>query len=306
MEPIMADVARKGIHFLGNFVNGKPTGAFWIGLLGGGYLHGEFDSRGHVTGSDLAFIYPDGETALVGHFEDKIMKAAHWRDVISYGCDADTGLFRVTKFSEKKSDIVFRYEPPTNISFGGGAPPGTPDPYEAKLVYTMQSSEPHGGDGVFAKKDIPSGRLVCFYSLFLYRKPIETRLFSSSCTRNITLSEDTRRECSKYSLTILNHTEIHLPPELDVPETKLANLGPKVNHHFKLHNAGYFEVEHPRWGLIQSVTSNKAIKKGDEVFTFYGYVKNSFPHDFPWYWKAKERIEQEEKLSKLAKDKNME
>jgi hypothetical protein len=77
------------------------------------------------------------------------------------------------------------------------------------------------------------------------------------------------------------------------------NLGPKVNHHFRMNNSAYMEIEHPRWGLIQSVTATTDIKAGQEVFTNYGYNRpGPFPLDFPWYFDAKtdlERLEAEEK-----------
>ena len=61
-------------------------------------------------------------------------------------------------------------------------------------------------------------------------------------------------------------------------------LGPKVNHHFRANNSVYMETEHPRWGLIQSVTPTKNIKAGEELFTYYGYGASEFPNDFPWYF----------------------
>ena len=82
------------------------------------------------------------------------------------------------------------------------------------------------------------------------------------------------------------------------------NLGPKVNHHFKEHNSNYMETEHPRWGLIQSVTPFVDMKAGEELFTFYGYgIKAKFPADFPWYWEAKMIIDREERLQKEALEK---
>ena len=46
--------------------------------------------------------------------------------------------------------------------------------------------------------------------------------------------------------------------EIDV--NPLPNMGPKVNHHFRKNNAGFQEIEHPRWGLIQSLIARKDIK----------------------------------------------
>ncbi len=55
---------------------------------------------------------------------------------------------------------------------------------------------------------------------------------------------------------------------------------------------------------MQSVTATQNIKAGQEIFAHYGYDKNrnepaDFPHDFPWYWKAKRILELEEKLAAM-------
>ena len=117
------------LHFLGNFENGKAVGKFWIGMKGGGRLHGKVDSSGMISGNEIAYIYPDGETALLGSFQDRYMIKAYEVEVEKYACD-DQGFLFVQKYSDRKSNQVFKYELPTNVSFGGG---GTfPDPYEMK------------------------------------------------------------------------------------------------------------------------------------------------------------------------------
>ena len=114
---------------------------------------------------------------------------------------------------------------------------------------------------------------------------------------NTAKSDDYRRHCKKYSLGITTFGgTIDLPPEFDV--NPLPNLGPKVNHHFKDSNSGYVEIEHPRWGLIQSVTAMRDLKAGEELFTYYGYGKNDFPSDFLWYHEAKLAIDREERMEK--------
>ena len=83
--------------------------------------------------------------------------------------------------------------------------------------------------------------------------------------------------------------------------------GPKVNHHFRANNSGYTPMEHPRWGMIQTVTPTRDIKAGEELFTYYGYGRQKggqdFPEDFPWYWEAKQSIEKEERLLQKKKGK---
>ena len=295
-------------------------------MCNSGYIQGVADKDGLATGDNMVFVYPDGETAYKyvtfkirymiihivlkmflfshrGRFENKYMIKAKNVDVKNYGCD-DTGMFIPTEFSDPLSDYDFYYEPCTNNSFGGGNWKDYPDPYEAKMVTVAPSSVPNSGEGVFLLKDLPLDRPACWYSLYMYKAPDQTTIYSQGCINNVTKSLDYRRHCKKYTLTLSTfEATIDLPPELDI--NPLPNLGPKVNHHFRHNNSEYLETEHPRWGCIQSVTARNhntdILKAGDELFTYYGYGKNEFPYDFPWYWEMKAQIEHEEHLKEQSK-----
>ncbi len=78
-----------GIGLLTAYRNGCPEGYFWVGLIGGGYLHGKLDAEGKITGRAIAYIYPDGETALKGEFVDGKMVAAREVRVLDLSCGAD-------------------------------------------------------------------------------------------------------------------------------------------------------------------------------------------------------------------------
>lgn len=80
---------------------------------------------------------------------------------------------------------------------------------------------------------------------------------------------------------------------------------------YRLNNSAYQETDHPVWGAIQSVTPLFDIKAGMELHTNYGYGRNDFPNDFPWYWETKlvlereERKEREEHLNKIENEKKI-
>ena len=63
-------------------------------------------------------------------------------------------------------------------------------------------------------------------------------------------------------------------------------------------------MDHPRWGLIQSVVATRDIKTGEELFGYYGYNQNQamFPNDFPWYFELKAKIEKAKRLRRRLKD----
>ena len=148
------------LGFVGHFRNGRPFGKFWIKMIGGGFMHGHFKD-GQATGDNLSFIYPDMETAFYGKFENFVMKSASEAEVESEEC-TEEGIIAVSKFS-LKSDPIFYYDPPTNVSFGAG-PEGVIDPYERKWVEVADSSVPDSGQGVFAKRDFPQFRCTSMYS----------------------------------------------------------------------------------------------------------------------------------------------
>ena len=58
-------LVRPGFGFIGRFKNGQVNGPFWAGMIGGGYIHGNSnEENGLITGDDIAYIYPDGETSF--------------------------------------------------------------------------------------------------------------------------------------------------------------------------------------------------------------------------------------------------
>ncbi len=53
----------RGIGFFGTFLNGRKSGKIFIGLIGEaiygqGFLYGQVDKDGHLTGKEIAYIYP--------------------------------------------------------------------------------------------------------------------------------------------------------------------------------------------------------------------------------------------------------
>ena len=150
-------------------MNGKVTGNFWIGLLGNnGFLHGEADENGMATGDNLIYIYPDGKTALRGSFFDTYMIDAKYVDVLEYAYD-EYGILYAKTFTKPLNNYTYQYDPPTNISFGGGNTNLIPDPYEMEMVKMAPSSIPESGDGVFLRKAVKSLTIVAYFSTYLFR-----------------------------------------------------------------------------------------------------------------------------------------
>ena len=221
---------KSGSHYIGYFKNGQAVGNFWIGLVNNGFIHGMVDEMGQVTGENLVFIYPDGITALKGHFENTYMKNARNVEVKEYHCD-ENGLLFAADFTEPLSNYRYFYDPSTNESWGAGNSKDIQDPYDLKNVKLSQSLVPNSGEGVFSKRFLPKQKPACFYSMYLFNEE-QLKIFGERCTHNTSKSTDYRRHCKKYSIGFSTyHGIIDIFPELDV--NPLPNLGPKVNHHFR-------------------------------------------------------------------------
>ena len=85
-------LAGKGISYLAQFRNGRPEGPIWIGLVGEpilaqGFLYGKVNKKGKLSGDNVAYIYPDYKTAMVGTFEDRVMKSARMTTITKVSCN---------------------------------------------------------------------------------------------------------------------------------------------------------------------------------------------------------------------------
>ncbi len=61
------------LAFVGHYGDGRPEGYVWRGLKGGAWVHGKVNEEGELTGENIAYVYPDLRTALIGKFKRGIM-----------------------------------------------------------------------------------------------------------------------------------------------------------------------------------------------------------------------------------------
>ena len=233
MAPSFQRWIQRATGYIGYYKNSIASGNFWIGILGGepcGHIHGKITSKdGMVTGKNISYIYPDMETALVGKFENRLMKDAQEAKVLGVKCD-ENGILYVNQYSTlDPSSPHYYYEPASNISFGAG-PPGVLDPYERKWLEVKPASNPEMGQGVFTKRDLKKGMLFTAYVGFVYgRSNGQHEIYRRYCIMNTTKTDDERRHCKKYSLNFsLRDAEIEIPPDHDQPGSFLPSMGPKV------------------------------------------------------------------------------
>ena len=130
-------------------------------MLGGGWLVGRVDNAGAFTGTDIAFLYPDLSTALVGEWRDGQLVA---------GCSARLTALQevhgvlVPSFTISDSSSDNLYERWISTDLRMLCPPHRQDPYESTLVRVAKSEVEGGGEGLYARKYIPAGTLIAYYN----------------------------------------------------------------------------------------------------------------------------------------------
>ena len=234
LRPDIHQYAHKGTGFIGYYKNSLASGKFWAGMLGGypyGHLHGIANPlNGTITGSNISYIYPDMETALLGKFHNRMMRDAQESTVLGVTCD-EKGLLYVSQYSNPEpSSPHYYYEPPSNISYGAG-PPGVLDPYERKWLELRPAHNPKMGEGVYTKRDLKKHMLASSYNGLVFgHSNGEHEIYSKNCMMNLTKTNDERRHCKKYSLGLSpRDATINIPPEFDQPDSFLPSWGPKVS-----------------------------------------------------------------------------
>ena len=130
-----------------------------------------------LLGDQIAFIYPDFETALLGKFQNGTMIAAKPVKILAERCRK--GLKQLKFAKAKKGSAMFKFERPNHIRPGNQ--PNVVDPFEQNMVYIGPGV---AQDGIFARKDINRGELVCYYSGVIF-DPRKNPIFF----RNQTTSE---------------------------------------------------------------------------------------------------------------------
>ena len=152
---------KKGrLTFIGNHRNGCPEGTCWKIIRGGGCVVGRVNSAGKLTGSDIAYIYPDYMTALVGVFKEGEMvtaEEAEITDVIE-----DNAGVKIPIFCKHEGHMHIRQDrigdPDLLLD------PTTRDPYESKMVELRTSDIPEANEGLFANVSIEMNTTVAFYN----------------------------------------------------------------------------------------------------------------------------------------------
>lgn len=136
--------------FVGRYAKGLPVGPCWLSKEGQGWLYGQVDPGGRFSGSNLAYLYPDLQTCLVGHFEDEVMIAANPGCITTASLDEAGIMTLALQRSNPKVDSSFSFCPSDSKSIRCDRL--LPDPYEEVTVKCEASHVNGAGEGLFAKR----------------------------------------------------------------------------------------------------------------------------------------------------------
>lgn len=255
------ELSAKGEH-----KDGRRIGFLQIFDEYGGVIMGEVNrDTGELTGSDIGYVYPDRQSALVGSFEDGEMKSA--RPVILL---TDINQHPPKYEPHEQWDgtpLKLDQSDATRISEN----PLVPDIYEQSKVFVAACPTPEKGEGLFAKTNLSEGEVASFYNgLRLTHEEVDSR--------DWTLNSNT--------ITLDDATVLDVPPEYSSLDTYTATLGHKANHS-NTPNCQYSHFLHPRFGHIKCIQTIQEVVKGEELTCDYEYthkLPGSDEDDLPeWY-----------------------
>ncbi|XP_029918011.1 histone-lysine N-methyltransferase SETD7 isoform X2 [Myripristis murdjan] len=141
--------------FQGQYKDNNRCGECWVYYPDRGCVFGEMNEDGEMTGDSVAYIYPDGHTALYGNFVDGELIEARLATLVS--TENSRPRFEVTPNSP-----VYTYDKSTSTCIATHTL--LPDPYESQRVFVADSPIKGAGQGLFAKTDAEPNTVMAFYN----------------------------------------------------------------------------------------------------------------------------------------------
>jgi len=260
---------RPTLRMVGRHYKGVKRGIIWKGMWDrSGWIVGKVDDKGAFTGDDIAYIYPDMKMAIRGEFKDEKLVSGQVCELL--GVEVEDGIKKPV-FSEC-SGKVYEYENPTIRNIADH--PLLRDPWETERIYVDESELPQGGEGLFAKKDFVAGDIVALYNGI----KIKTSTYASEHMPH-----------SDYRIRLNGDIDMDIPNGYHKISQYCATLAHKANHTFSP-NCEWTLYEHPRFGLIRSLTARIPIKKDEEILVNYQMCLAKSPEWYRCVWIAHMRV----------------
>merc|ERR1719323_2200388 len=244
--------------------NGRMVGTCWKIIRGGGCVVGQVDSQGELTGDDVAYIYPDHHTALLGSFSAGLMVEGVEHVMVDLKEDEHGVKIPVLEKVLGSDHVHKRQIGEYNFICKD---PTAPDPYESKMVGVRCSSIPGADEGLFARCDIETGTTIAFYN----GSRADPQQFDPSTweTNNYRI----------FDPADMPDGTIDIPVWAQDTKQYCGSLAHKCNHSFTP-NGQFVVFDHPKFGLIPCVSTISDIQEGEEITVGYGYELEYAPD---WY-----------------------
>ena len=269
--------AKNRLTWVGMYRNGVPFGSCWKIIRGGGCVIGKVDEDGKMSGTEIAYLFPDFRTAFVGTFKDGVMVFAR---ACSLKGVSSEGSIKVPILTEPEGRLYAR-EVSTHEFVTKS--PTLPDPYELSTVEVRKSNVFGANDGLFARKKIEKNVVVAFYN--------GIRILPNTSDSK-TWDEDGYKI---FDPSTKPNGTIDIPAKFRHLKEYCASLAHKTNHSF-IPNTEFVVFDHPRWGVIPCLASIHTIQEGEEIFVKYGYDLDFCPD---WYLAAWEQGDKKFKLKQI-------
>lgn len=239
------------ITAIGEHADDKRRGFLRVFEPDGSALVGVVNSDGTLSGTNIAYLYPDKQTAIIGSFNEGILVSGRYAVLKS----------QLNFPLANMPDFEFKLDYPDPVKFDESTEnllstqPLVPDAYEQQRVCVRSSLIPGAGEGLFARTNLPEGEVVSFYNgIRLTHAEVDARNWSENGN---TISLD-------------DSIVLDVPAELSSLSKYCATLGHKANHSHTP-NCEYLPFSHPRFGDIKCISTLRDIEKNEELTCDYGY-----------------------------------
>ena len=139
--------------------NGIRIGIAYEFKVGGGFIVGQVDQLGNMTGNDIAYVYPDFESMLVGEFKNGELVSGYAAELADF-TSSPNGFLK--PLYELKGHETMSFSQSNDTFIGQG--PLIRDPMEEKYLYVSNSTIKDAGRGVFLKRKASKGQVIGYYN----------------------------------------------------------------------------------------------------------------------------------------------
>jgi len=206
-------------------------------------------SRAVLTGDNVAWVYPDFRTGLVGQFVAGTMLSARVAEIVEIGEENGIPTLKTTQINDKVNRFVFDPSTDTHIS----STPLVRDPYEEKMLLVQTSRIPGAGVGVFTIQPVKKNSIIGYFN-GIHRHRGE--IFKDG-DKSAYLVEGTHR-----------NEMLDIPEEYQSWQKYQSSAGHLINHGQE-GNADYTECWHPRFGRILCVQALADLPADTELLVKY-------------------------------------